>query len=122
MSTRTELSVSRLACTSSQMISYVNVATCLYLLQQDFGFSVVTMSQQWVLCPDKNWVLARGSLVTTRFYLLRHKIVKTEEFYVATYSFMLRQGLVVVGRLIVAINNFMSRQSLVMGGGSHVTT
>ena len=44
----------------------------------------------------------------TRFSLSRQKIVKTEEFYVATCGFMLRQGLVIVGRLIVATENFLS--------------
>ena len=41
-----ELSVPRLARTSSQMITYGNVAIWLSLLRQDFGFSVVTVSRQ----------------------------------------------------------------------------
>ena len=48
-----ELSASRLVRTSSQIISYGNVATWLSLLRQDFGFSVVTVSRQWVLCHER---------------------------------------------------------------------
>ena len=40
----------------------------------------------------------------------RQKIVKTEEFYVATYDFMLRLGLVVVGRLIVVTEHGHGRR------------
>ena len=61
-------------------ISYGNVATWLSLLRQDFG----------VLCRDSGFCVAiglglgKGFVVVTGFSLSRMKIVKIEEFYVAT--------------------------------------
>ena len=46
LSPTTEMSMPRLARTSSQMISYGNVATWLSLLRQDFGFSIVIVLRQ----------------------------------------------------------------------------